>query len=354
MATLAATLGSHGVDAKLIATHGPEDSPLIRQAKDAGIEVENLRMRSMWDPLGAKRFLDLMAAWHPDIVHTRTIRADLVGRLAVKREAAVINNIVNLYPDDCLARLGPFLGRAVMTVARATSSAARLFVANAKAVAVNTAEAFGVPPDRVRVVYDGLPLERWSASAPPDLSPYGIGPENVVCLTVARLHPQKGLEDLMLAARDVLKERPDVRFVVAGDGPLRDKLTALILSEGLDGRFVLLGNRNDVPALMARAALFVLPSRFEGLPSAVIEAMAAGKAVVATRTAGLPELVEDGVTGWLVPAARPHALGREVLQALDSDLCAAGGAGRRRAEELFSDAAMARGFAAVYEAAVHA
>jgi glycosyltransferase involved in cell wall biosynthesis len=351
MSILGRELTARGFDATLVATHGPRESPLIAETEHGGVPVVHLGMRAMGDPSGAGRFLRLLRRLRPDVVHTRTIRADLLGRLAAPRGIPVVNNIVNVYPDDCLVRLGPVVGRAVMTLSRLTRGAARLFVANARAVADNTREAFGVTPERVQVVYDGLLLDRWARASPADLSAHGITTSDRVCLAVSRLHPQKGLDDLVAAAAMVTAARPEARFVVAGEGPERRRLETYARSAGLGDRFVLLGNRSDVPELMARADLFVLPSRFEGLPSAIIEAMGAGRAVVACATAGVPELVEDGVTGWLVPVGRPDALAGRLLDALGEDLLLIGEAGRRRARARFSADAMATGFSQAYEAA---
>jgi glycosyltransferase involved in cell wall biosynthesis len=110
----------------------------------------------------------------------------------------------------------------------------------------------------------------------------------------------------------------------------------------------LLGNRDDIPALLARADLFVLPSRFEGLPSAIIEAMAAGLPVVATAVGGVAELVEDRVSGWLVPAGAPAVLADGIRHALVADAVAVGAAGRGRAEAMFAAPAMAAHFADLY------
>jgi glycosyltransferase involved in cell wall biosynthesis len=200
------------------------------------------------------------------------------------------------------------------------------------------------------VIYDGLPLERWLDVPPADLSALGIGPDDVVCLTVAKLHPQKGLHDLVTAAHLLASERPGIRFLIAGEGPDRAVLERHIRSCGMTDTVLLLGEREDVPSLMARARLLVLPSRFEGLPSAIIEAMAASRAVVATRTAGVPELVVHESTGWLVPPAAPHALARTIEGALGSDLALLGKAGRRRAEDKFSLDAMTSAFEEAYAA----
>lgn len=351
MATLARELKLMGVPPLLVATHGPRRSPLVDETEAAGVPVDHLGMRRMWDPAGPARLAHLIRRLRPAVVHTRTIRADLIGRVGAGLGAAVVNNVVNVYPNDCLALHGPLAGRAVMAVARATRWSSRLFVANAQAVATSTMAAFGVPAERVRVIYDGLRLDGWGDVKPVDLTEHGVAPDHAVCLTVARLHAQKGLGDLLAAAAEVVAQRPDVRFVVAGDGPGADALRRRVEATGVAGRVILLGHRDDVASLMARAQLFVLSSRFEGLPSAVIEAMAAGLPVVATAVGGLPELVEDGVTGWLVRAASPPDLAQGILQALNGDLTAAGEAGRKRAWERFTARTMASAFAHVYEEA---
>lgn len=349
MATLARSLGELDIEPILVATHGPTDSLLIRETERAGVSIANLRMRGMTDPGGVRRFASLLRRSRPDVVHTRTIRADLLGRVAAGFRIGVLNNVVNLYPDDCLVRLGPVLGRGVMALAIASARAARILVANSSAVADNARVAFRVPQERVRVVLDGIALDRWEDAPPSDLAPYAIADSDTVCLTVARLHPQKGLPDLIDAAAEVLRQRQGVRFVVAGEGPSRPDLEAQLRARGLEGRFILLGHRHDVPNLMARADLFVMPSRFEGLPTAIIEAMAAGRAVVATAVAGNAEVVVDGETGWLVPPGRPLVLAAAIDAALGSNLEAMGIAARRSAADRFSARTMAGSFAELYE-----
>src|SRR5207244_3121540 len=126
-------------------------------------------------------------------------------------------------------------------------------------------------------------------------------------------------------------------------------LEGRIGSLGLDGTVVLAGWREDVPALMASADLFVLPSRFEGLPNSVIEAMASGLPVVATAVAGTPELVEEGVTGWLVPPGVPRDLAAAIVTGLSAPAAEVAEAAKRRAAEGFSAEAMAHSFADLYQ-----
>jgi glycosyltransferase involved in cell wall biosynthesis len=132
---------------------------------------------------------------------------------------------------------------------------------------------------------------------------------------VARLAEQKGHRDLVAAASRVLERHPDVRFVVAGDGELRSELETL--ARALGDRFEFLGERGDVPDLLASFDVFAFPSHFEGLCLAVIEAQAAGVPVVATPVGGIRETVIDGETGFLVPVGDPEALADRISWCLD-------------------------------------
>ena len=132
---------------------------------------------------------------------------------------------------------------------------------------------------------------------------------------VARLAEQKGHRDLIAAAPIVLEQHPDVRFVVAGGGELREELEEL--ARPLGDRFELLGERDDVPDLLASFEVFAFPSRFEGLCLAVIEAQAAGVPVVATPVGGIRETVVDGRTGRLVPLRDVEALAAAIVEVLD-------------------------------------
>ena len=139
--------------------------------------------------------------------------------------------------------------------------------------------------------------------------------EGRVVGNVARLAEQKGHRDLIAAAARVLERHPDVRFVVAGEGELRAELETL--AAPLGDRFELLGERRDVPDLLASFEVFAFPSHFEGLCLAVIEAQAAGVPVVATPVGGIRETVVEGETGFLVPVGDPHALAERISWCLD-------------------------------------
>ena len=170
-------------------------------------------------------------------------------------------------------------------------------------------------------------------------------------MTVGRFSEQKGHRYLLAAIPDVLARHPATYFLWAGEGDLEADLRAEARRLGLEGQVRFLGRRDDVPHLLAAADPFVLPSLFEGLPLAVLEAMAARLPVVGTRVCGTSEAVQDGVTGRLVPPEDAAALTAAIVQVLDApDLAARwGAAGRARVAHEFNAARMVGEVVAVYE-----
>ena len=199
----------------------------------------------------------------------------------------------------------------------------------------------GIPEERVRVVRNGIePL-----FAQPDR--LGLPGDARLVIGVGRLTEQKGF-DLLL---DAAAELRTTHFYLVGEGPLASTLQAGIEGRGLGERVRLLGRREDVPALLAGANVLAMPSRFEGLPIAALEAMSLGKPVVGTRVCGLSEAVVDGSTGRLVPQGDAGALARALEEVLSSpELAAAwGAAGQRRQREEFGAERLAAETEAVYD-----
>ena len=173
------------------------------------------------------------------------------------------------------------------------------------------------------------------------------GRPDYVVLTPARLHPQKGHTYLLAAAA----QTPEATFVFAGDGPLRGALETQARELGVSDRCVFLGERSDVPDLLAAADLVVLPSLFEGLPVSVLEALAAERPVVATAIGGTDEAIHAGESGLLVPPRDPGALASAIrrLQADPALSRRLASAGRNRVEREFSSEVTAREVMRIYD-----
>jgi glycosyltransferase involved in cell wall biosynthesis len=154
---------------------------------------------------------------------------------------------------------------------------------------------------------------------------------------VARLSPEKDIASLLRAVALVVPAAPDFRLEIAGDGPLRKELQQLAADLRLDRQVRFLGEVSDIPKLLGRSSLFVLPSQTEGISLTILEAMSRGLPVLATSVGGNPEVVESGTSGLLVPAGNPAALAHGLLRLWNNreEGRLMGRAGRRRVETYF-------------------
>jgi glycosyltransferase involved in cell wall biosynthesis len=173
----------------------------------------------------------------------------------------------------------------------------------------------GIKNHRVIVIPNGIPLSSTGNRDKGEVrQSLGISMGKNFLISVGRLTSQKAHAVLVQAMKIVTREHPDTLLCIAGDGPLRKDLEEQVSSSSLNEYVNLLGERDDVANLLAAADIFVLPSRSEGLPMALLEAMAAGLAVIASCIGGIEEVIMDGVSGLLVPPDEPVKLARAISQ----------------------------------------
>ena len=216
-------------------------------------------------------------------------------------------------------------------------------------------------PGRVfRIPGMGVDLTRFSTEPAPRLREklareLAIAPDQKLILCVARLIPEKGVAEMVEAAKLICRTRKDVVFLLAGTGPLMENLRAKVRTYGLERQFRVLGWRNDVNDLMKCADILTLPSYYmEGLPVSILEAMACGKPVVTTHHKGCEDAVVDGQTGYLVPVKAIEPLAEKLVALLDDATLRArmGQAGRRRVEQHYEIDHCTRSIVAVLENAM--
>jgi len=334
-------LVERGHEAALVARPGAE---LARRAAGAGFPVRPIRVRGDLDPLA---FVLLCAALRDadcDVVHTHTGHAQVLGVWA-SRLTGVGRRVVS-------RRVVSDIGATVLSRLKYRCGVDR-YVAISEAVKAKLVDS-GVGPGRIAVVNSAVEAERFEQA--PDRSAelrreLGIPEGAPVVGTVGALCPAKGFAHFVDAVPLVRRERPEARFVLVGDGELRAPLERHAARLGL-GRDVLIfaGWRGDVPELLRLFDVFVSSSVREGLGTAVLQALAAGRGVVVTDAGGLPEIVRDGESGLVVPAGRPDALARGIVRALNApDLRARmAKAGCRAVKERFTPDRMVEGTLAVY------
>jgi sugar transferase (PEP-CTERM/EpsH1 system associated) len=230
----------------------------------------------------------------------------------------------------------------------------RLIICVANSNAKFMQEKQHIPAEKIRVVYNGIEPEIYSSAASDPESKkmeLGITKGDVIIGNVARFSPPKDHENLIRAFKQVLQSVPAAKLLLIGDGPLEYKIKSLVSKLGLGNQVKFLGRRRDIPGLLKTFDVFVLPSSSEGLPMAILEAMASGLPIIATNVGGNPEVVINEETGIIVPAKNPGALAEATCRLLSNrnEARNMGVRGQNRVKGYFTFEAMAREYAAIYE-----
>lgn len=280
------------------------NTPIPGQLRDLGVKVEFFSASKLWN---IKRFIELVTYLRRekfDIVHTHLPYANILGVLAgwfagIPAIASLRNSkddnwgrysFIRTVLETIILR---YMAKRVMAVGYSTAQAHQKRLGHQKIIAI---------PNALELIPTTTEEER------KNIRMELVGDlETEVIISVGRLVPQKGYNDLLLAFSSVVKKYPRSRLLIAGDGPLLDALSKLKNELGIAEKVLFLGSRNDVPRLLAASDLYVNSSHWEGLSVAILEAMAAGLPVVATNVSDTPQVVSE-VAGRVVPSQSPEAL----------------------------------------------
>lgn len=291
--------------------------------------------------LRALRALRRYLATHRiDIVHSHKYKTNLYALLARNNGCGLVATCHNWRMSNAALRLYAAIDKRVLRGFDAVVAVSR---------EIETELRRHLRQDRTHRIENGIDVLRFSriANAKQTLA---LSSSKVVGF-VGRLSEEKAVDNLLSAAPALIAKHPDILILIVGDGileaPLRDQALRLKLGEHV--RF--LGRRDDLPELYSAFDVLVLPSHYEAFPMTIIEAMACGTAVVATRVGDVPDIIEDGVSGRLVEPADVNALSAAIDDVLANDdrRSAMGAAGARKARACFSAEIMARRYGAVYE-----
>ena len=253
----------------------------------------------------------VLRAWRPDALISFSYQANILGRVAGAL-AGVPVRISSMRNER-------FGGRSREVVHRLTGPLATATTANSGRAAESLVRRRVVPPGRLVVIpnsIDVAAIEAEAASRARARGELDVGDDEFLWVALGRLHPQKDYPTLLAAFARLVAAHPSARLRIAGEGRLLDDLGALAGRLGLEAHARFLGLRDDVPRVLAAADSLVLSSAWEGLPNAAMEAMAAGLPVVATRVGGVPELVDDGRTGLVVPPGDPDEMARAMSRVM--------------------------------------
>lgn len=281
--------------------------------ESAGIDVTCLGARSPLNLAVIPRLARRLRELRPQLLQTFLFHANLAGRLAGRMAGipVIVSGI----------RVAEREKHWHVRADRWTRRLVDHTVCVSRAVADFSNHAARLRPERVSVIPNGVDYARFAEAVPADLSHYGVPAGVRMILSVGRLHPQKGHRLLIEALAPLLQREEDLHLIIAGEGPLRAELMQEIARLPSGSRIHLIGAQEDIPGLMRAANLFVLTSRWEGMPNVVLEAMAAGTPVVTTDVEGVRELIADGESGLIVNSFCPKEIRTAVERCLaDSGL----------------------------------
>jgi glycosyltransferase involved in cell wall biosynthesis len=300
---LARELAARGHGSIVAARDG---EPLAMRAREHGLDVASCSPRSEADLGAAWSLRRTIVGRRIDVVHAHTAHAVATAAIATLRldVPLVVARRVDFKLRDNVGTRWKY-GRASVIVA-ISEAVARVLVAS------------GIDRNRIRVVPDGVDVHREVAAAGSEtLASLGVRAGAPLVVQVAQLVGHKDPVNFVRAIARVRDQRPEVQALLVGDGPLRAEVEAEASALALGGTLHVAGYRTDADALLAAADVACLSSREEGMGSVLLDALAFGRPIAATRAGGIPEVVDDGRTGLLAPPGDPRALGDAIVALLN-------------------------------------
>jgi len=312
---------------------------VARRAREMGIQVEEIACQGRFDRRTTARIRALASDYSADVVHSHGYKPNFYAWRALGTTGPRLISTCHLYTDDTAAlRAYGWLDRRILRRYHAIAA-----VSDKERTRVVES---GVREEKVTVINNGIDCSAF-VQANPSLERKGA---RFLVGTVGRLTAQKNPVGFLAAARETVRAIPDARFVFIGDGPDRHNLETLRSDWKLDGQVDFLGFRDDMPNVYASLDLMVLPSLSEGMPMTLLECMASGTPVIATRVGAVDKVVRHGETGLLLEPGDQGELNTAVLSLLQNRELASRLAenGRRWIQDHFSSEAMAQRYLELY------
>ncbi len=302
-----------GDEVAVCALHGASEE--FRRGVPSELPIFELGMIGLFDARVWLRLRRVCQTWKPDLLHTQLSRADWIGRAAGRAYGIpVVSTLHNLHSQMYTSEFRPAAARIGHWLDRLTLPWADRVIAVSGGVGSDFAASH--PGRTATVMSNGLDFERLDRLRPRGdvRAGWHVADDDVVVGTVARCTRQKGLGSLVEAARRVAATSPKALFVHIGGGPLLPEIQQQVANAGLGTRFRFLGQLTDPMTALSGLDVFVLPSVWEGLPIALLEAMAAGVAPIGTDVTGINEVIEHDRSGLLVPVGAPEILAAAITR----------------------------------------
>ena len=322
MPTILKNLQQAGFNIRVCALQIRAGNPIASELQRLGLPVDLIPIRNLRQPLNLIHILRYLRLHRPQLLHTQLEFADILGTLAAKLlgiPSVSTVHTLDVFPEKKSAwgrmKLRWFLlGRFCDRVIAVSEKTRRHYL-----------QAGGLPQDKVITLYNGVDRSRFRKMDETQTvklrKELQLPISSQIIMTVAVLREPKGIQFMIRALPAILEQRPDVHYLIVGDGVHRAVLSDLAADLGIKNHVTFAGHRTDIPDLLACCDIFVLPTLKDALPTVLIEALAAGKPIIASNVGGVPEIIENGVNGLLVAPGEPSKLVEACLRLLkDNEL----------------------------------
>lgn len=315
--TILKTIDHENFDIRVLALQIRRGNPIADELENMGISVDLApsQIRNLRNPIKLLRLFFYIKNLSPELIHTQLEHSDILGNVFAK--ILGIPSVSTLHTLEVAKDL-----RFAHFRLRLKWFILKYFCDTIITVSDKTREhhlRFGkLPENKTITIYNGIQLSRFQSHNRTRLDEtkriLGLKPNSFVITTVAVLREPKGIQFMIKALPEIIRHEPNLTYLVVGDGIYASELKYLVNELGLEEHVIFTGYRTDIPGILSVSNLFVLPSLGDALPTVLIEALAAEKPIIATRVGGIPEIINDGINGLLVPPADPESLTKACLK----------------------------------------
>lgn len=319
----------------------PNDA-FLKNIKSKNLVFYPVDFSNRFNPLPLMRLYRIVKSQRIDIVHSQGARADFFARIAAKlaKVPIIISTVQMLVEGYNVGYLKRFL---YQTFDRFSERFVDYFLVVSSVLKENMIEVHGIPPDKIIKIYNGIETDYYKPVGNEEMRykirrEFAVNDSDILIASLGRLVWQKGFEYFLHAIPEILREIPDARFILVGDGPLRPELERLAVELGEGDKIIFAGYRSDVRDVLAALDIVVIPSVLEGFPMITLEAMAMAKPIVAAKIDGITEQITDGINGILTPPKDSSAIAQAIITLINNrgKAKAMGLAARKKVEQEFS------------------
>ncbi len=342
-------------DTFTIAVACPQGSPLAKELSKLGVKVYPVPLKSKFDFKSILILRNLIRKEKFDIVHTEDVRSNLLGTIAafIAKAPIIVWTVHMLSINRSIKEMNPIKRRIWTLVDRNLAKHIDKIITVSEFNRRELVEKEKIDPNKIVVIPSSIRLEEFNRQVDPDKKRKELGIKSYEKIVgyVGRLDYQKGLVYLLEAAKIIIQNLPNVRFVIIGDGPQRNELKEKAKSLGIIKNIIFAGFKSNVSEFYSLFDITVLPSLYEGLPVVPMESMAYEKPVIATKVGGVPEEVINEETGLLVPPGDFRSLADAIIRLLQNDDLRRemGKKGKKLVEKRYNNKQMVKAHKTLYE-----